>query len=116
MATAEATRTKTETVTYCDPWAAGPEGPHIRYPAAEDGTPSRKRLTLRQGNATVAVGSVEEQLMRDYLRRRYGNPDTFKGDTMNPGMRCNCGFMTRNREAAAAHEARWPDHDLKLVR
>lgn len=120
MATAEATRTKTETVTYCDPWATGAAGPHIRYPneVNEDGTPrvSRRRLTLRNGNATVEVGSLEEQVMRTYLERRYGNPDAFKGETLTPGMRCNCGFATRSQEGATLHEARWPDHKLTIVR
>lgn len=113
MATADVARTKPETVTYCDPWATGSTGPHIRYPRTEENEPVR-RLTLRNGNATVVVGSVEEQVMRDYLARRYGDPDTYKGETLNPGARCNCGFATVNREGARSHKARWPDHDLQL--
>lgn len=120
MATAEATRTEPKTVTYCDPWATGATGPHIRYPyeVNDEGLPrvSRRRLTLHNGNATVEVGSLEEQLMRDYLTRRYGNPDALKGETLIPGMRCNCGFATKSREGASLHEARWPDHKLTIVR
>lgn len=118
MATASVERTKTEPITYCDPWATGAEGPHIRYPNEinEEGEErvSRKRLTLKHGNAKVAPGSVEEQVMRTYLTKRFGNPDTYKGETLIPGARCNCGFATVNREAARAHKARWPDHDLEF--
>ena len=118
MATASVERTKTEPITYCDPWATGAEGPHIRYPNEinEEGEErvSRKRLKLKHGNAKVAPGSVEEQVMRTYLTKRFGNPDTYKGETLIPGARCNCGFATVNREAARAHKARWPDHDLEF--
>lgn len=116
MATAEATKT----VIYCDPWATGESGPHIRFPNEVDAEgvsrPSQRRLTLTNGNAQVAAGSLEEQTIRGYLERRYGDPDKFKGETLIPGMRCNCGFTTKSKEGASLHEARWPDHDLKLVR
>lgn len=106
--------TEAKTVIYCDPWATGGAGPHISYPDHEDGTRSRSRLTLRNGNVTVVAGSVEERAMRAYLERRYGNPDTYKGETLVPGARCNCGFATVNREGAKSHKARWPDHQMEL--
>lgn len=118
-ATSEPTR-----AIYYDPWAAGDEGPHIRYPNDADADKSlpgflqtsRNRLTLRQGSVEVEVGSTEEQVMRGYLAHRGFNPDAYKGDDLGlKKMRCQCGFETGNAEAATSHKARWTDHDIQLV-
>lgn len=115
MAAATATAAA-RTVVYYDPWAAGDEGPHIRYPDQEDGAASRQRYTLRHGAAAVAADSVEEQIVRRYLENRGFDPDRFKGDDLGAKrMRCQCGFETGNAEAATSHKARWADHDIQLV-
>lgn len=102
-------------VTYYDPWASGDSGPHLRYPAQEDGSPTRQYLTFYKGAIDVVEGSTEERMVRTYLENRGFKPDRFKGNNLDEPLRCRCGVLIGNLVAAAAHKKRWPDHDLEFM-